>query len=265
MRDRRRVRVIGGLSIVAVGVLLHVKELLRSPIEILSATVIPIIYATLALYLFRKGGQSDALLYACLAAGLMSMFSTVLFGAGNSIQMARHRGVLEYVVAAPASLAYPLIASSLATAIVGSVSVLATMAWGGLLYGVPLDIPSPGLFAVALAAMLFSLSTFGLALSTAFISLRNANAIFNTLDYPAWILSGMLISISTLPTPVQWLSAALPSRWGAEALSASLSGRSIGPPLLWCVLLGALYLLLSLIGVRLMERKARRRGTLALA
>lgn len=262
----RRARSLGKrLEIVRVGVVLNIKEQLRSPLELVSASVVPIIYATLAIYLFRRSGQPEDLLYASLAAGLMSMFSTVLFGAGNSIQFQRHQGVLEHVVIAPTSLIYPLLGSSLATSMVGALSVVATLAWGAILFGIPVVIASPVAFAVSLAVMLLSLSSFGLALSAAFISLRNANAIFNTLDYPAWMLSGMLISITTLPTPAQWLSKTLPSRWGVDALSASLSGDSATTAILWCLCLGAAYLALAIVGVQFMERRARRRGALALA
>lgn len=263
--SRNSIGVVSAFRIITVGATLHIKDQFRSPISVLSTLVTPIMYATLAVYLFRQGGHADALLYACLAAGLMSMFSTVLFGAGNSIQMQRHRGVLEYVVVAPTSLAYPLLATSLATGVVGSFSVLATLAWGAGIYSIPLEIASPVKFVATMLVMLASLSTFGLALSTVFISMRNANAIFNSLDYPAWMLSGMLVSISTLPTPLQWVSTALPSRWGVEAMAASLTGDPVGIPTGLCLSLGILYLGFAAAGVRAMERRARVRGTLAFA
>ena len=40
---------------------------------------------------------------------------------------------------------------------------------------------------------------FGLLLASTFVLLRNANALANTLEYPIWLLSGMLVPITVLP------------------------------------------------------------------
>ena len=69
----------------------------------------------------------------------------------------------------------------------------------GLLYGIPLDFADPVAFAVAVPACIIALGMFGLLLARTFVLLRNANALTNTLEYPIWLVSGMLVPITVLP------------------------------------------------------------------
>ena len=71
------------IRLIAVGALLHAKQLSRSPFEIAINLVVPIVQATLAVYLFRAGGQSPRLLDAAVGAGMMGVWSSVLFGSGG--------------------------------------------------------------------------------------------------------------------------------------------------------------------------------------
>ena len=45
------------LRMLAVGTLLHAKHLSRSPLEITIALLVPVVQATLAVYLFRSGAE----------------------------------------------------------------------------------------------------------------------------------------------------------------------------------------------------------------
>ena len=86
---------------IAVGALLHVKQLSRSPFEIATALIVPVVQATLAVYLFRAGGEPGRLLEAAVGAGLMGVWSSVLFGSGGAIQSQRWQGTLEMIMLAP--------------------------------------------------------------------------------------------------------------------------------------------------------------------
>ena len=56
---------------------------------LLMAVIQPIIFATIAYYMFRSGGRSGTLLYASLGAGMMGVWSSTLFGSGGMIQWQR--------------------------------------------------------------------------------------------------------------------------------------------------------------------------------
>ncbi len=244
--------------------LLQVKQMSRSSFEMMGAVLLPLLFATLAFYVLRAGTHPHALLGASIGAGLMGTWSTVLFGAGSAIDHQRWQGTLELIVAAPTPLIVVLLSLTLATTTVGIYSLVATMTWGAILFGVPLDLVHPAAFLVAIPATIVALATLGLLMASTFIVLRNANALANTGEFPIWLLSGVLVPVALLPTWVQPVSSLLAPTWGVRALrEAALGGspwRAIGA----CVLCAAVQLALAAVALRRVERRARDRATLAL-
>src|SRR5215813_13440264 len=126
------------LKVVASGFQMNLKMLGTSSFFLLTSVVQPIIFATVAFYMFRAGGRSGTLLYAALGAGMMGVWSTTLFGSGGMIQWQRWQGTLELGAAAPPPLVLIYMPFCFANAIVGGYSLAATLLWGRLLFGVPL-------------------------------------------------------------------------------------------------------------------------------
>jgi ABC-2 type transport system permease protein len=245
----------------------HVVYLSRSPIQIVNALLLPLVYATLAVYFLGGTHHPDRLLQSAVGAGLMGMWTSVLFGAGGAIQNQRGIGVLETLVAAPTPLVLVLTPITLATALIGTYSMLATVAWCAQVFGMPLHFAHPLLFVVAVPVCVLSLGLTGLLLASTFVQLRNANALSNVLDYPIWLLSGMLAPITALPGWTRPLSWALPPTWGARAVDLAALG---GPPdavyraMGLALALGAACLGLAAFALVRVERRARATATLAL-
>src|SRR5262245_34669577 len=152
------------------------------------------------------GSQSGTLLYAALGAGMMGIWSATLFGSGGAIQWQRWQGTLELIVAAPAPFLLVLFPLTLATATIGLYSLTMTLIWGRVLFGVPLDLVHPFAFVVAVPATVLGLGLLGLLLASTFILYRHANAMSNLLEYPVWLVTGLLVPVSLLPVWVEPLS-----------------------------------------------------------
>ena len=65
----------GYLRIVWVGLVLRMREFAVSRWFLLMASLQPVIFASIAFYLFKAGGRSGTLLYAALGAGMMGIWS----------------------------------------------------------------------------------------------------------------------------------------------------------------------------------------------
>ncbi|MEV6306740.1 ABC transporter permease [Actinoplanes sp. NPDC051861] len=248
-----------------IGVLLHAKHMSRSPFEIAIALVVPIVQATLAVYLFRAAGEPHRLIEAAVGAGLMGVWSTVLFGSGGAIQNQRWQGTLEMIMLAPRRPVAVLLPITVATAVTGTYALLATLLWGRLLYGIRLEFAHPPAFLAAVAACVAGLGMFGLLLASVFVLMRNANALANPLDYPVWLLSGMLVPISVLPSWTLPLAAILPTTWGARAVREAVSGGPVWPSVALCLAISTACLALGAYCLTSFERRARAAGTLALS
>jgi ABC-2 type transport system permease protein len=254
----RRLRLIGR------GWVVHVKHLSASAVFIVISLISPVVFATIAFYLFRAGQQPRTMVYAAIGAGVQSMWSTTLIGSGQSLTLLRAMGMLELLVAAPVPFTFVLAPITLATATVGLYSLGATLTWGVLLFDVPVRVAHPLSLIVALPVAVFGLGMFGMVLGSVFVRFRYANALTNLFDFPIWLLCGLLIPVGLLPgwlRPLSWL---LPPTWAAQAIRDSIIGGAPLAAIGACLALGGGYLGLSRYTVRRFEVLARRRASLAL-
>jgi ABC-2 type transport system permease protein len=242
----------------------NLKMVSTSAFFLLTSTVQPVVFATVAFYMYRTGDRAGTLLYAALGAGMMGVWSTTLFGSGGMIQWQRWQGTLELGVGSPPGMALIYLPFSLANAFTGMYALAATLVWGRLVFGVPLDFVHPWLFALALPATVISLGLMGLVLASTFILYRYANAMANLLEYPVWIASGLVFSTSLLPgwtRPISWI---LPPYWGVLALRHAALGGGVWVPLAMVVVLGIGSVAIATFTFRIFEHLARDRATLSL-
>jgi len=247
-----------------VGWKFHLKGLTLSNFFILVSVLQPLIFATIAFYMYEAGARQGTLLYVALGAGLMGMWSSTLFGSGGAIQFQRWQGTLEIVVAAPPPFVLTMLPLTLATASIGLYSVVGTLFWGVVLFDVPLGLEHPLLFALALPATTIALGLLGLVMASTFILYRQATAFSNLLEYPVWLVSGLLIPVSLLPgwaEPISWV---LAPTWGVKAVRESALGGDPLAAIGMCVVLSAAYLAIGWFSMANFERLARQRATLSL-
>jgi ABC-2 type transport system permease protein len=247
------------------GWLFNVKNLTLSGFFMLNAAILPVFYATMAYYMFRTGARPGSLLYASLGAGMMGIWSSTLFGSGGLIQWQRWQGTLEYVIGVPTPLILVVLPMTVATASIGLYSVGSTLLWGWLIFDLPFELAHPVWFAVALPAAVLALGLLGLVLASTFVLMRNANSLSNLLEYPVWLVTGLLIGISLLPGwthPISWV---LAPTWGIRGIRAAAIGGDPLVAIAVCLGLGAIYLVIGIFTLRYFERLARERATLSLA
>jgi ABC-2 type transport system permease protein len=243
----------------------HLKNLTNSTFFLLIAVLQPVIFASIAFFMFRSGTREGTLLYAALGAGLMGIWSSTLFGSGGAIQWQRWQGTLEVLIAAPAPFLLVLVPLTIATASIGLYSICATLLWGRVFFGVPLDFVHPFQLAVALPVTVFSLGLMGLVLASTFVLYRQATAFSNLLEYPVWLVTGLLVPLSLLPDWARYISWVLAPTWGIRAIRhAALGGGTAWPEIAMSAALGACYLALGWLCLRNFERLARERATLSL-
>jgi ABC-2 type transport system permease protein len=243
----------------------HAKNLTLSGFYLLTAAIQPVIFASIAFFMFKAGAREGTLLYVSLGAGLMGIWSATLFASGGAIQWQRWQGTLELSIASPAPFLFVLLPMTLASATIGLYSLAGTLLWGRLLFGVPFEVEQPLIFLAAVPATVLGLGLLGLVMASTFILWRNANALSNLLEYPIWLVTGLLVPISLLPHWVEPLAWVLAPTWGVRAIRDSALGT--GEPVAaigMCLALGTAYLAVGSLTVRYFEKLARDRATLSL-
>src|SRR6266498_3476301 len=138
------------IRLLASGLRIHFIQMSRSASDLMGVTVWPILYATIAYYMFGAESDPHVLLTASLGATVMAIWSSVAFGAGGAIELQRRVGTLELLVAAPVPFGAVLAPSTIATSAFGVYALAGTLLWGRLLFRIPLHVELFLIFALSL-------------------------------------------------------------------------------------------------------------------
>jgi ABC-2 type transport system permease protein len=252
------------LRLVAVSYWLHLKMIAVSVFEGVFQVIWPIYFATVAFLLYGRSDEPGVLVYAGLGAAVMGIWSVVTTTASGLLQRERWLGTLELLVASPTRFALVLVPITTAMASLGLFSLVSTLLWAWLLFGITVPVASPVAFALSIVVSVFSVALLGFLLSVAVVRYRTAWAMGNLLEYPGWLLCGFLVPLTLFPPWVSWISYALPPTWGMQAIRASAAGESPWLDVAVCLLVGLAY---GVVGALLSEtvlRSARRHATLSL-
>jgi ABC-2 type transport system permease protein len=253
------------LRLLALGWLMHFKMLARSSFDGLLGILYPLFFATVAFFMFQAGGNSSTLLYASLGAAVMGIWSSTSTSAGSAMQRERWHGTLELLVAAPVHFSLVLLPVTIAMTTIGLYSMVATLVWGRVLFGIEVTIEHPLLFGVSVLATVLAIGMAGFLLAVCFVRYRTAWALGNMLEYPVWLVCGFLVPLSLFPEWVRPISWALAPTWGMNAIRESALGGSPLPDIVLCLLLGLAYTAVGVLVVERVLRAARARAALSLA
>jgi ABC-2 type transport system permease protein len=256
----------GWLRLVRVGWALQLKLRSRSAFDGALSVVWPIFFATTAYFVVRAGDGRQSLAYTAVGSSVMGVWSAVTTTAASSLQQERWQGTLELLVTAPAPFAVLVAPLALAQATIGGYSLVATLLWARLVFGIHIPLGDPVVLIGALPLTVVSVGLFGFLLSIVAVRYRSAWALGNAVEYPVWLIAGFLIPLTVLPGwlhPVSWL---LAPTWAVEALrAASDRGPGALADLGMCLLLSVTYAAIGALLARRILDSARRRATLALS
>ena len=251
--------------LLAMGWFFQLKMLWRDPFTGFFQVLYPIFFATVAFLMFRAGTGAESLLYASLGASVMGIWAATATTAGSAMQRERWHGTLELLVGTPPHFALVLLPVTLAMATIGIYSLVATLLYGHFLFGIPLIVVHPLLFAASIVVTVLSFGALGFVFAVTFVRFRAAWALGNIFEYPVWLIGGFLVPLGLLPDWVRPFSWVLAPTWGMSAIRESALGGSALDDLLLCVGLGAVYVALGIILTERVLRSARVRATLSLS
>lgn len=255
----------GVIRMLAVTWWLQLKMIATSAFDGALQVIWPLFFATAAFLVFRATGDPQSTVYAGLGASVMGIWSTIATTASNTLQRERSLGTLELVVAAPTPFALTLVPITVAMASLGTYSMVATLLWGRFVFGIPLQLGNPALFAVAVILSIASVAMVGFLLSVTVVRYRTAWALGNMLEYPGWLICGFLVPLSVLPSWVTPIAYLLPPTWGMRAIRYSATGQSPWAVLVLCLLVGGCYGVIATVLSVTVLRSARKHATLSLS
>jgi ABC-2 type transport system permease protein len=189
-------------------------------------TLQPIIFATIGFILFQGSEEENFLLYVVLGVGMIGIWSMSLFSSGLAIEIERLLGTLEMLFGAPAPLEFVILGKGLASSCLGVIGLGVAVVYSWVVLDIPMQLASPVLFSISLIFTIFSLTCLGMVLGTLFTLARSVRAFINLLEFPIYILCGLMFPIRLLPQWTYPLSVILSPTWGIEALRKAVTGNT---------------------------------------
>jgi ABC-2 type transport system permease protein len=222
-------------------------------------------FAVIFLGVVKAANRDDLTTFALVAPVLMTLWGMALEISGDVVDYDRSAGILEEVVATPTPLPLVVFGRVLTVSGLSLVAVAETWLVARVGFGVTVTVEHPLLLVATLAATCLAMTGTALVMASAFVLARSARTYQNTLNYPIYLLSGVLVPISFLPEWVRPFSRCLFLSWSADLLRGALRPGPVDgalPGLAMVVLLGAAgFAVGTLLLSRVLER-VRHAGTL---
>ncbi|MEH0450062.1 ABC transporter permease [Streptomyces sp. B21-102] len=233
--------------------------LTRSPRLLATLIVVPL-YAVVFFTTVRSYGAPELATTVALTAFSMSMWSQAMFVAADVVDNDRWDGALEPSLLTPDAYVRSLV-TRVCTITALSVPVLAeVIAIGRVGFGLPLPVHEP-LTALA-ATLLLVVGTAGSALLVCalMIFVPVGRLLQNALTYPFYILGGLVLPVTSLPAPFEWVARLFFLSHGAQLLRDAMTGSGQGR---WShfsalIVLSALQLAVGVVLLRRALSRARR-------
>jgi ABC-2 type transport system permease protein len=195
------------------------------------------------------------------------LFSTAIWGIGQSVRIEQQSGTLEQFFLAPVNRTTLIIGRwarvfLIDVLIVGYTTLLATF-----LGGVPITMHNPVLFLYSLTLYELGLIGFGLFIAGLTMRLKAYNTVANLVFFSYMILTGALFPVTVIPFPFRYISLAIPFTYFIDLMRHAALLTPTLLPESWEYLAGILVALSMLfVGFTVfnwIEKDARNRGTIA--
>ena len=222
-------------------------------------------FAVIFLGVVRAAGRKDLTTFALVAPVLMTMWGMALEISGDVVDYDRSAGILEEVVATPTPLAVVVFGRVLTVSLLSLVAVVETWLVARVLFGVEVTVGHPLLLVATLVVTSLAMTGTALVMAGAFVLARSARTYQNTLNYPIYLLAGVLVPISFLPGWLRPVGRCLFLSWSADLLRGSLRPGTVdGAPagLAMVLLLGAAGFVVGRALLGHVLQRVRRLGTL---
>jgi ABC-2 type transport system permease protein len=174
------------------------------------------------LAVLTNAGRSDLAGYALVAAALMSVGQMSFFVGSEILANERQGQTLELIVASPTAYYLPLLTRVVVLTSIGMVGVVEAWLIARLVFGIHIIVYHPVLMVGTLVVTILAGSISSLITSTVFCFGKTTRTYQNAVAGPLYLLSGVLVPVTFLPTYLQSISPWIFLYWSADLLRDSL-------------------------------------------
>ncbi|WDV47208.1 ABC transporter permease [Clostridiaceae bacterium M8S5] len=226
----------------------------------------PIIYTFIMYMMFKVSGQRNFVSFVVLGTGIMTLWSCICFSSAGDIQRERFMGTLQVIYATPTNFKIIMFGKILGNTILGLVPFGLSFVVVKVFFNGDVYIESPLAFIIAGVLTIVSFISISLLLAAIFTLSRSSRILMNCLEYPIYILCGILFPINILPKHIHPLSYILSPTWAVKMLRMSLTEindwSSFYKSIVVLTIITIIYFVASNFLFDVIDKKTRKNGTL---
>lgn len=229
----------------------------------------PIIYSIITYMMFKNSGLDNFVSYIILGTGILSLWSSICFSTAGDIERERFMGTLQVIYCTPTNFKIIMIGKILGNTILGLVPFGISFAVVKLIFHEEIYIRDPIAFLISMLITIVSFIGISMIFSAFFTLSRSSRMLMNCIEYPIFILCGILFPIEMLPKWTVPLSYILSPTWAIRILRMSVDGianKGIFYSYLGVLtILSVLYFILSYILFDVIDKKTRINASLGVS
>lgn len=222
----------------------------------------PFMFSLLFGYLFTAAGNESHLTTLFIGVGLMAMWQVLLFAGGIIVRHEFNREkTVWYNMISSSSLLMIWSSRLFACTLLSTPSLVVSLLVGYLVFGVTLQgIPIVNILA-GIGLFIFSLFSIGLPIILLLFLNPHGGKVIQSITYPIFLLSGMIISIDFFPWSIRLIAYLFPITWSTRWLQNVMTNGTMYWTELWITLsISVIYLIASWFLYQFILVQIKKRG-----
>jgi ABC-2 type transport system permease protein len=224
-------------------------------------------FALIFMAVLEQSGRSDLLAYALVGPLLVGIGQMGFYVASEVVSRDRETQTLELEVATPAPLALVIASRTLLLTSAGLLGFAESWLVAYVVFGETIHVYHLDVLVITLVATTFAAGATAVVTSALFSLTRSARSMQNTITYPLYVLSGVLVPVTFLPDWIEPVSRFVFLFWAADLLRDSLSDGQVAdwqPRVAAILALGSMALVVGSLILDRMVDHLRQEGRLGL-
>ena len=179
-------------------------------------------YTLVLMAVFVYAGREDLSAYAMVATMLMGVAATAIFIASDLMTREQDFQTFELAIASPAPFPAIILTRMMVITSISLIGIAESWLIIRFVFGVSLAIHHPWVFAATMLLTAFAAAGTALIPAALFSFARSARTYQNSITYPVYIFSGILVPLTVFPDWLAPVSRVIFLYWSGELLRDSM-------------------------------------------
>lgn len=221
-------------------------------------------FLTAVIFCFMNDKQDIQMIL--IGVSIMTFWSINIFECSYLVIDERAYGTLGSILTSPFQTQFILFSEIFTVMLLNIPVIIAVFLGGYCIQPYSFSIEKWGFFLLAYFLCILSISSIGLMIAVFLLFVRSARGIMNIIEYPFYLLSGILVPIEQLPIPFQWISRCLPTTYAFRLFQMAFDKNigGVGKNLFRCLAGIIIFHFFIAIIIKFTERQALIKGTIEL-